>query len=153
MASPESFEVWATLRTKIQAEKGPPHPKIEKNKCVLNWLLGKIQCFKPMFFFSFLSGKSPVADPPPLSEKFHYFFLNPSLWRTLQVYFKMSFEQIMASDWSKVEQDKSIVFTSFHIHPSHQGQSSNGICYALNSSLFKRLSNTPPPPLYLVVQC
>ena len=28
MASPESFEVWATLRTKIQAEKGPPHPKI-----------------------------------------------------------------------------------------------------------------------------
>ena len=59
----------------------------------------------------------------------------------------MSFEQIMASDWSKVEQDKSTVFTSFHIHPSHQGQSSNGICYALNSSLFKRLSNTPPPPL------
>ena len=49
MASPESFEVWATLPTKIQAEKGPPHPKIEKNKCVLNWLLGKIQCFKTMF--------------------------------------------------------------------------------------------------------
>ena len=68
MASPESFEVWATLPTKIQAEKGPPHPKIEKNKCVLKWLLGKIQCFKTMFFFFFLSGKSPVADPPPLVE-------------------------------------------------------------------------------------
>ena len=48
----QSFEVWATLQTKIQAEKGPPHhPKIENKKCVLNWLLGKIQCFKPMFFF------------------------------------------------------------------------------------------------------
>ena len=48
MASPERFEVWATLQTEIQAEKGPPHPKIEKNKCVLNWLLGKIQCFNPI---------------------------------------------------------------------------------------------------------
>ena len=77
MASPESLEVWATLRTKIQAEKGPPHPKIEKNKCVLNWLLGKIQCFKPMFFF-FLSGKSPVADPaPPLVENSTNFFFEP----------------------------------------------------------------------------
>ena len=80
MASPESFEVWATLPTKIQAEKGPPHPKIEKNKCVLIWLLGKIQCFKTMFFF-FLSGKSPVAVPPPLVENStnFFFFLNPSL--------------------------------------------------------------------------
>ena len=69
----ESFEIWATLQTKIQAEKGPPHPKIEKNKCVLKWLLGKIQCFKTMFFF-FLTGKSPVADPPTLSGIFHYFF-------------------------------------------------------------------------------
>ena len=80
MASPESFEVWATLRTKIQAEKGPPHPKIEKNKCVLNWLLGKIQCFKP--FFSFLSGKLPVADPPPPlveNSTTFFFFLKPSL--------------------------------------------------------------------------
>ena len=25
--------------------KGSPHPKIEKNKCVLKWLLSKIQCF------------------------------------------------------------------------------------------------------------
>ena len=31
--------------------EGSPQPKIEKNKCVLNWSLGKIQCFKPMFFF------------------------------------------------------------------------------------------------------
>ena len=30
----------------------------EKNKCVLKWLLGKIQCFKP---------------PPPRSGKFHFF--------------------------------------------------------------------------------
>ena len=53
MASPERFEVWATLRTEIQAEKGPPHPKIEKNTSVFNWLLGKIQFFKPMFFVFF----------------------------------------------------------------------------------------------------
>ena len=39
----------------------PPHPEIEKNKCVLNWLLGKIQCFKPLVEFSTI------------------FFLNPSL--------------------------------------------------------------------------
>ena len=45
MAFPESFEVWATLRTKIQAEKGPPYQKIEKNKYVLNWLLGKNPVF------------------------------------------------------------------------------------------------------------
>ena len=64
MASPESFEVWATLPTKIQAEKGPPHPKIEKNKCVLNWLLGKIQCFKPMFFFPLVENR-PLLTPPP----------------------------------------------------------------------------------------
>ena len=30
MASPESFEVWATLQTKIQAEKGPPTQKLKK---------------------------------------------------------------------------------------------------------------------------
>ena len=30
---------------------GSTYPKIEKNKCVLNWLLGNIQCFKPMFVY------------------------------------------------------------------------------------------------------
>ena len=85
MASPERFEVWATLRTEIQAEKGQPHPKIEKNKCVLNWLLGKIQCFKPMFLFLyFFSGESGVDPPPlPLVKFSTIFFLNPSfilLW-------------------------------------------------------------------------
>ena len=41
--------------------KGYPHPKIEKNKCVLKWLSCKSQCFKPMFFLFlfFLSEKSP----------------------------------------------------------------------------------------------
>ena len=63
MASPESFEVWATLRTKIQAEKGSPHPKIEKNKCVLNWFLGKIQCFKANVGFS--RAKILTANLPP----------------------------------------------------------------------------------------
>ena len=66
MASSERFEVRATLRTEIQAEKGPPQPKIEKNKCVLIWLLGKIQCFKPMFLFFFL--------PPPPVEFSTIFF-------------------------------------------------------------------------------
>ena len=47
--------------------KGSPHPKIEKNRCVLKWLLCKIQCFKPIFFC--LSGKSVVTDPPPPREK------------------------------------------------------------------------------------
>ena len=30
MASPESFKIWATLRTKIHAEKGPPTQKMKK---------------------------------------------------------------------------------------------------------------------------
>ena len=30
--------------------EGFPHPKIEKNKCVLKLSSGKIECFKPMFF-------------------------------------------------------------------------------------------------------
>ena len=30
LASPESFEVWGALRTKIQAEKGPPTQKLKK---------------------------------------------------------------------------------------------------------------------------
>ena len=30
MASVESFKVWHTLRTKIQAEKGPPTQKLKK---------------------------------------------------------------------------------------------------------------------------
>ena len=69
MASPESFEVWATLRTKIQAEKGPPHPKIEKNKCVLKWFLGKIQCFKPMLLiFRCISISRPGFVSPSLSH-------------------------------------------------------------------------------------
>ena len=57
-----------------------PHPKMEKNKCVLNWLLGKIQCFKTMFCFVFLSGKSPVADPPLFFEPFPYFWFRHS-WK------------------------------------------------------------------------
>ena len=69
MASPESFEVWATLRTKIQAEKGRPHPKIEKkNKCVSNWLLGKMQCF---LFFSFSLIIARRWHPLNLSGKIH----------------------------------------------------------------------------------
>ena len=30
--------------------EGSPHKKLEKNKCVLKWSIGKIQCFEPMFF-------------------------------------------------------------------------------------------------------
>ena len=43
MVSPECCQVCATL------------PKFEKNKCALNWLLCKIQCFRPMFFCFFFS--------------------------------------------------------------------------------------------------
>ena len=54
--------------------KLPPTPqKIEKIKFVLKWILGHIQCFKPMFF---LLENRPIQTPSPLSGKFHYFFLN-----------------------------------------------------------------------------
>ena len=63
-----ALKVWHTHRTKIQAEKGPPTQKLEKNKCVLKWSLGKIQCFKPMFFlflFFFLVENQVLTPPPP----------------------------------------------------------------------------------------
>ena len=50
----------------IGPEKGLPTQKLKKDKCVLKWSLGKIQCFKILFFLFcfFLSGKKG-ADPPP----------------------------------------------------------------------------------------
>ena len=48
-----ALKVWDNLWTKIQAEKGPP-PKNWKNECVLKWLLGKIQFFKPILLLLLL---------------------------------------------------------------------------------------------------
>ena len=50
----------------------PPTKKMGKNKCALKWLLCKIQCFKPIFFF--LIGTLAVVE-----RNFTIFFLNPSL--------------------------------------------------------------------------
>ena len=82
MASLESFKGFRHPSDQDPGWEGSPQPKIENDKCVFNWLLDTIQCFKPMFFFFFffLSEKSPVTDPP-ISEIFQYIFLflNPSL--------------------------------------------------------------------------
>ena len=57
----------------------PPSKNWKKNKCVLDWLLGKIQCFKTMLLFVFfLVENSPSQTPPPLWN-FQLFFFNPSL--------------------------------------------------------------------------
>ena len=52
-----------------------PNRKLKKN-FVLNWLLGKIQYFKPMLFlFVFSLVENQALPPPPsLRGKFHYFF-------------------------------------------------------------------------------
>ena len=67
-----SRELWSLSQPSDQDSswEGSPQPKIEKNKFVLNWLLGKIRCFKPMLFIFFLSGKSPVADPPQTCTRY-----------------------------------------------------------------------------------
>ena len=49
-----------------------PTQKLKKNKCVLKRFLGKIQCFKPMLFIFFLSGKSAFADFPCLLRHVHF---------------------------------------------------------------------------------
>ena len=43
MASLESFKGLTHPSDQDPSWEGSPHPKIEKNKCVLKWSLGKIQ--------------------------------------------------------------------------------------------------------------
>ena len=60
--------------------RGVPHPKIERNKCVLKWFLGKIQCFKPIFFWWEIrrcsSTHTHTHTHTSFSGKFHVFW-NP----------------------------------------------------------------------------
>ena len=75
MASLERYKALTHPSDQDPSWQGSPHPKIEKNKCVLKWSLGKIQCFKPMFFFVFFFlVENRVLTPPLLSGIFHYFF-------------------------------------------------------------------------------
>ena len=48
LASLESFKGLTHPSDQDPSWEGSPHPKIEKNKCVLKWSLGEIQCFKPL---------------------------------------------------------------------------------------------------------
>ena len=46
MASLESFKGFRHTLDQDPSWEGFPNPQIEKSNCVLNWLLGKIQCSK-----------------------------------------------------------------------------------------------------------
>ena len=62
MASLESSESLSNPSDQHLCWKGSPSQKL-KNKCVLNWLWWKIQCFQAQFFFVFFfSWKLPVAE-------------------------------------------------------------------------------------------
>ena len=106
-----SRELWSLVHPSDQ----DPHPKMEKNKCVLNWLLGKIQCFKTMFCFVFLSGKSPVADPPLFFfEPFPYFWFKHS-WQFVIIpsagsIFKLA--KFKLEYWSGLFQDAVSILSS-----------------------------------------
>ena len=47
----QSFKLLTHPSDQDPSWEGSPRPKIEKNRCVLKWFLGKIQCFKTMFFW------------------------------------------------------------------------------------------------------
>ena len=62
MASLESFKGLIHPSDQDLSWERYTHPKIEKNKCVLKWSLGKIQCFKPMIFFFFFLGENQALE-------------------------------------------------------------------------------------------
>ena len=73
MASQERLEAWGG---QLWWNDHRPHQKLKKKVC----LKMHFRPFPVFWAYVFLSGKSADPKPsPPLSGKFHYFFLKPSL--------------------------------------------------------------------------